>query len=59
MKRTAERIAGLESSDEDRWSNVAYLCNTIEKLEQNYRKIEKEISTLFKKIKDKLNEYQS
>ena len=42
LKRTAERIADLESLDEDRWSTVAYLCNKIEKLEQDYRKIEKE-----------------
>ena len=42
LKRTAERIADLESLDEDRWSTVAYLCNKIEKLEKDYRKIEKE-----------------
>ena len=42
LKRTAERIADLESLDEDRWSTVSYLCNEIEKLEQDYRIIEKE-----------------
>ena len=42
LKRIAERIADLESLDEDRWSTVTYLCNKIGILEKDYRKIEKE-----------------